>query len=177
MGLSSNRENRGNRVDAQKTKAREDLINFKRFKLKRDLFLIHGWGDEANVCWTRPYTEAGKKRAKGWKYTFKDWAEDKIINHKKKVHYLKLVKNEEHIDITTDRWGKLHVALYKNNEYDATYFYVSFFDFAELLKDKIIERRETSEIDVLCHSMGGLDAITAIALDPAYSGTCPHQFR
>jgi len=118
------------------------------FELKRDLYLVHGWGDEANVRWTYPYTETGKDRNKDWKYTFFDWAQEKILNHNERVHYVKLVSNESDVTISCDRWGKLQTILYKNEQYDKTYYFVNFFQFAELLKEKIDESKKTPQIDV-----------------------------
>jgi hypothetical protein len=141
------------------------LSNMPRFKLRRDLYLVHGWGDEANVCWTYPYTETGKNRNENWKYTFQEWAQEKISNHDDRVHYVKLVKNENDVKISRDRFGKVQVKL-KNEVYDKSYYYVSFFQFAELLKEKIEATRKTKQIDVACHSMGGLDTVTAIGVDP-----------
>ena len=87
----------GSIVRKEKKDARDTLKSLQPFELKRDLYLVHGWGDEANVCWTYPYIETGSDRDKNWKYTFLDWAKEKILNHNERVHYLKLVKNEDDV--------------------------------------------------------------------------------
>lgn len=161
-----NEEGKGKIVRKEKTDARDKLESLQPFELKRDLYLVHGWGDEANVCWTYPYTETGKDRNKNWKYTFLDWAEEKILNRKERVHYVKLVKNEDDVTVSCDRWGKLQTILCKNEQKDKTYYYVNFFQFAELLKEKINESKQTAQIDMLCHSMGGLDTVVAIGVNP-----------
>ena len=156
----------GKIVRKEKEAARDKLKSMQPFELKRDLYLIHGWGDEANVCWTYPYTETGKDRVDGWGYTFCDWAEKKILNRKERVHYVKLVKNEDDVTVSYDRWGRTEVILQKNEQCDKTYYFVNFFQFAELLKEKINESKQTSQIDLVCHSMGGLDAVAAIGINP-----------
>jgi hypothetical protein len=159
-------EDKGKIVRKEKKDARDKLESLQPFELKRDLYLVHGWGDEANVCWTYPYVETGKDRDKNWKYTFLDWAEEKIRNHKERVHYVKLVKNGDDVTVSCDRWGKLQAILCKNEQKDKTYYYVNFFQFAELLKDKISEGKHTAQIDVVCHSMGGLDTVAAVGVNP-----------
>lgn len=160
-------EDSGKKVRKEKESARERLEVIKPFKIERDLFVVHGWGDEANVCWTYPYTEQEGDCPLGWKYSFKEWAEEKILNHKERVHFVKLVKDEGNAQILFDRKKNVkEVTLGKDGIYDKTYFYVSFFQFAELLKEKIKEKKKTSKIDVLCHSMGGLDIVAAVAIDP-----------
>ncbi len=145
--------------------AREELENMSPFELKNDLFLVHGWGDPANVGWTYPYSETGDDRAEGQKDTFDDWAKDKILNRAERVHYVKLVEDESKLNTYCDRFGKLNTDLRKDGDYDKTYYYENFFQFAELLKTKIDEERTTKKVNLLCHSMGGLDAVAAIAVD------------
>ena len=171
MSKSAKKTERNKMVKAQKREARDKLKAIKPFKLKRDLFLVHGWGDEYNVCWTYPYTEQGKARSKGWKYTFKEWAEEKIINHKERVHYLKLVRDESKVKPVIKHGNIEKVVLGKKGNFDETFFYLSFFEFAELLKDKVNKKRQTRKIDVLSHSMGGLDTVTAIAINPGDDAT------
>ena len=156
----------GTIVRGEKEAARDKLKSMQPFKLSRDLYLVHGWGDEANVCWMYSYMETGKDRDKNWKYTFLDWAQEKILNHNERVHYIKLVDNEDDVDVSYDKWGKIQAILHKNEQYDKTYYFVNFFQFAELLKEKIDESKKTPQIDVLCHSMGGLDTVAAIGINP-----------
>lgn len=149
------------KVRKEKRQAREALRQFPKFELKRDVFFIHGWGDEANVCWTHPYTETGKNRRRDWYYTIKEWLDDKVVKRHERVHYVRLLKNESNAKITYDRRGKVHIDI----DDDESFYFESFFEFAELLKDKVESQGITDRVDIVCHSMGGLDAVTAIAVD------------
>ena len=62
-------------LSLKRTEARLKLKEFNedKIKLKRDVFFVPGWTDQACICWTEPYTEAGIDRRKGWEYTIKDW--------------------------------------------------------------------------------------------------------
>lgn len=149
------------------SEARNALIKLKPFKLKRDVFFVHGWSDEANVGWTYPYVETSDEdRNPNWKYSIKDWIDEKVIN-KERAHYIKLVKDEQKIKIERDKRGKISVDI----DGDETYYYESFFEFAELLKEKVESVRTTDEIDLVGHSMGGLDAVAAIAVDKKQDST------
>lgn len=155
---------RGTNIDFNKNQFTQALEDLEPFELERDVFFVHGWGDESNVCWTEPYTEMGDERDKNWAYTIKEWIEDKgkITNACEKVHYIKLMEDEKNAIIKRDKYGRVEsVDITK----DSTSNYENFFQFAELLKEKIDKIRQTDEIDIVCHSMGGLDAVTAIAVD------------
>jgi len=86
-----------------------------------------------------------------------------IINKNDMVHYVKLLRDEEKAKITRDRFNQVTIDIGD----DETYYYENFFQFADLLKYKINCNRatETEEIDLVCHSMGGLDSVAAIAID------------
>lgn len=144
-----------------KTKARLELRKFanKRIKLKRDVFFVPGWTDEGCMCWTEPYTEGGIDRRQGWEYTVKDW--EYIIENPEKMHYLKLVDNEDTIQIIRNKKGKVQKVEFKT---DSTENYANFFQFAELIKRKI-QSTGAREFDLIGHSMGGLDIISAAVLD------------
>ena len=142
-------------------KERIELRSFQKFNLKRDLFFVHGWSDEANACWTYPYTETGEDRDPNWEYTIKDWADKLVINKDEKVHYIKLLRDEKCAVISYDKKGTVQLDIGK----DETYYYKNFFQFADLLKYKISIQKTTPEIDIVCHSMGGLDSVAAIAVD------------
>ena len=72
------------------------------------------------------------------------------------------MEDEKNAIIKRDKYGRVESVDIKK---DATYNYENFFQFAELLKEKINKIRQTDEIDIVCHSMGGLDAVAAIAVD------------
>ncbi len=54
-------------LSLKKTKARIKLRTFAKhkIKLKRDIFFVPGWTDQACICWTEPYMESGIDRRKG----------------------------------------------------------------------------------------------------------------
>jgi len=147
-------------VRKEKKRAREELGKFKPFDLSRGVFFVHGWGDEANICWTESYTEVGKNKDPRWDYTIKDWLSEKVTNHEK-LHFLKLVEDEKKIRIYKGRRQHTKIDIYG----DRSYYYICFYQFAELLKKKIAEVSPKGSYDLVCHSMGGLDAVAAIALD------------
>ncbi|MGD0336206.1 MAG: alpha/beta hydrolase [Candidatus Omnitrophota bacterium] len=148
-------------ISLKKTEARTELKKFKdnKISLKRDVFFVPGWTDQACICWTEPYMESGVDRRAGWEYTIKDW--EYIVENSEKMHYLQLVENDKAINITRDNQGKI-----KNITFDSdlTYDYTSFFQFAELIKSKI-RATGVNEFDLVGHSMGGLDIISAVALN------------
>lgn len=151
-------------VRDEKRRAREALRNMKPFKLERDVFFVHGWGDEACICWKEPYMETGDNYVPGWGYTVKEWIDDKKlskIENKEKVHYLSLMGDESKVRMWRNTRGKLKIDI----DRDISYYFKNFFQFAELLKEKIRETK-VKEFDVVVHSMGGLDAVTAIAINP-----------
>ena len=154
------------KVKAEKEEDRATLRKFPKFALKRDLFFIHGWSDEDNVCWTCSYDEIGKDAAPDWEYTIKDWIDKLITNKDERVHYVKLVYAEENIKHRYE-WGQIKLDI----ETDETFEYENFFQFAELLKYKITLSRSTEQIDLICHSMGGLDSVAAIAADKEQDAT------
>jgi len=148
------------KVHAEKEAARGALLKFPRFNLKRRVFFIHGWSDEANVCWTHPYTDQD---------TIKDWVDKLIINKDDMVHYIRLLRDESKAKISYDRFNSVIVDI----DDDETYYYENFFQFADLLKYKINCNRssDAEEVDLVCHSMGGLDSVVAIAIDKAIDTT------
>jgi len=145
-------------LSLKKTEARNRLRKFK-IILKRDVFFVPGWTDQACICWTEPYMESGIDRRKGWEYTVKDW--EYILENPEKMHYLQLVENDNALNITRNKEGKIKKVEFKS---DPTYKYTNFFQFAELIKSKI-RATGAKEFDLVGHSMGGLDAISAVALD------------
>ena len=154
-------------ISLQKTEARTKLRALKKSKiiLKRDVFFVPGWTDQACLCWTEPYTESGEDRLPDWEYTVKDW--EYIVGNPEKIHYIQLTKNKNAITITRDNRGKIKKVEFKS---DPSYKYICFFEFAELLKNKIraeMRKKDIKEIDLIGHSMGGLDIISAVTLDPA----------
>jgi triacylglycerol esterase/lipase EstA (alpha/beta hydrolase family) len=82
------------------------------------------------------------------------------------VHYIKLVYDENNIKHKYE-WGQIKLDI----EADETFEFENFFQFAELLKYKISLSRSTEQIDLICHSMGGLDSVAAIAVDKGQDAT------
>lgn len=161
--MSESAETKGQEVGLEKLNARKELLEMEPFNLKRDVFFVHGWGDEACICWTDPYMETGANFVQGWGYTVKEWVEDKKlgrIKNKEKVHYVSLMGDEAKAKRWRDKTGKFKIDIDK----DLSYFYENFFQFAELLKEKIRETK-AEEFDIVAHSMGGLDSIALIAVD------------
>jgi len=145
-------------LSLKKTEAREKLRKLK-INLKRDVFFVPGWADQACICWTEPYMESGVDRRKGWEYTVKDW--EYILENPERMHYLQLVENDNSINIIRNKEGKIKKVEFNS---DPTYSYTNFFQFAELVKNKI-RATGVKEFDLVGHSMGGLDIISAVALD------------
>jgi cephalosporin-C deacetylase-like acetyl esterase len=130
--IDDGRDELQEKVHEEKEIARNALLKFQPFSLKRKVFFIHGWGDQENVCWTLPYTDQD---------TIKNWVDKLVINKDEMVYYIKL-------------------------DDDETYYYENFFQFANLLRYKINSNRTGEEaIDLICHSMGGLDSVALIAVD------------
>lgn len=154
------------KISNEKTETRRKLRVYKdkRIRLKRDVFFIPGWTDQACICWTEPYTESGIDRRRGWEYTIKDW--EYIVENPEKMHYLNLVKDDNAIQIIRNKKGKIRKVKFNS---DPTYGYTNFFQFAELVKSKI-RQSGAKEYDLIGHSMGGLDAISATVLDPDSDG-------
>ena len=154
-------------LSLSKTRARTSLRKMMPLKLEYDVFFIPGWTDQGCLAWIEPYTEGGTSRRLGWEYTIRDWAE-KILDapSQQKIHFVKLLKNEEYFHIerfqSGPREGKVRFC---NWEQDETYSYENFFQFAELLKETIRASRCT-RFDLVGHSMGGLDIAAALTLDP-----------
>lgn len=148
-------------LSLKKTEVRQNLRKFKdkKIKLKRDVFFVLGWTDQACICWTEPYMESGVDRRAGWEYTVKDW--EYILENPERMHYLQLVENDNAIKIIRNKEGKIKKVEFN---YDPTYSYANFFQFAELVKSKI-RATDVKEFDLVGHSMGGLDIISAVALD------------
>ena len=103
--------------------------------------------------------ESGVDKRMGWEYTVKDW--EYIFENPEKLHYLRLMENDQAINITRDNQGKIKNITFDS---DSTYDYTNFFQFAELIKTKI-RATGVNEVDLVGHSMGGLDIISAVALD------------
>ncbi|MDD5109415.1 MAG: hypothetical protein PHC29_07980 [Candidatus Omnitrophica bacterium] len=148
-------------LSLKKTEVRNKLRKFKdnKIRLERDVFFVPGWTDQANICWTEPYMESGIDRRAGWEYTVKDW--ECIVENPEKMHYLQLVEDENAINIIRNKEGKVKKVEFKS---DPSYGYSNFFQFAELVKNKI-RASGAKEFDLVGHSMGGLDIISAVALD------------
>lgn len=149
-----------------KTEARKELREFgdKKITLEMDIFFVPGWTDEGCVCWTEPCIEPGEDKLAGLEYTVRDW--EYIIENPQRMHYIRLVRKEKSINIIRDRKGKIKKVEFKS---DPSYNYTNFFQFAELIKSKIRETMKKSNaagIDLVGHSMGGLDIIAAITLEP-----------
>lgn len=149
-------------LSLKKTEYRNKLKAYKnnKIRLKRDVFFIPGWTDQACICWIEPYTESGIDRRAGWEYTVKDW--EYIIENPEKIHYLQLVENNDSINIIRNRQRKVKKVEFKSD--DQSYSYTNFFQFAELIKNKI-RATGAREFDLVGHSMGGLDIISAVVLD------------
>lgn len=145
-------------LSLKKTECRNKLRQLK-IKLKRDIFFVAGWTDQACLSWTEPYMESGVDRRMGWEYTVKDW--EHIVENPEKMHYLKLVENVNAINIVKNKDGKIKKVEFKS---DPSYYYTNFFQFAELIKSKI-RATGVKEFDLVGHSMGGLDIISASVLD------------
>lgn len=145
-------------LSLKKTAVRNKLRKIK-IRLKRDIFFVPGWTDQACICWTEPYIESGTDRRKGWEYTIKDW--EYIVENPEKMHYLQLVENDHSINIIRNKQGKIKKVEFR---LDPSYEYTNFFQFAELVKSKI-RTTGVKEFDLVGHSMGGLDIISAVALD------------
>jgi len=145
-------------LSLKKTECRNKLRQLK-IKLERDIFFVAGWTDQACLSWTEPYMESGVDRRTGWEYTIKDW--EHIVENPEKMHYIKLVENDSAINIVKNKDGKVRKVEFTS---DSSYRYTNFFQFAELVKSKI---RETGakEFDLVGHSMGGLDIISAVTMD------------
>jgi hypothetical protein len=103
--------------------------------------------------------ESGVDRRKGWEYTVKDW--EYILENPERMHYLQLVENDNSINITRNKEGKIKKVEFNS---DPTYSYTNFFQFAERVKNKI-RATGVNEFDLVGHSMGGLDIISAVAPD------------
>lgn len=153
-------------LSLMKTEARNQLRKMAPLRLKRPVFLVSGWTDQACLCWTEPYTEGGGARRLGWEYTIQDWA-GKIVDPADhgKVVFIKNVEDENNLQIkrfiSGPRKGKIRAATWGG---DATGKYENFFQFSELLKSKI-RATGSGEYDLIGHSMGGLDIIAAVLLD------------
>ncbi len=149
-----------------KTEARNQLRKMVPLRLKRPVFLVPGWTDQACFCWTEPYTEGGVARRPGWEYTIQDWVE-KIVDpaDHDKVVFIKNVEDEKNLQVkrftSGPRKGKVRTAAWIG---DATGEYENFFQFSELLKSKI-RAAGAGEYDLIGHSMGGLDIISAVVLE------------
>src|SRR3989339_1095505 len=142
-------------LSRKKSELRDKLRYFEKNKilLKRDIFFVPGWTDQACLCWTEPPTESGKDRRKGWEYTMQDW--EYIVKNPERMHYLQLVENDNALAITRDeRSGKIKKVEFAS---DPSYNYTNFFQFAELIKTKIreeLKKTNSTEFDLVGHSMG-----------------------
>ena len=106
----------------------EELAKNK-LELKRPVFFIPGWTDEACVCWMTPYLKRGT--------CIKEWA-PKILRNPELVNYISFSAKESE-------------------------GCKSFFDFGDILKEKIWDKiSRKTDFDLVGHSMGGLDAVAAI---------------
>ena len=153
-------------ISLSKTAARIALRKMAPIKLNRDVFFVPGWTDQACLSWIEPYTEGGISQRPGWEYTMQDWVE-KVVDKpsQDKVHFVKLLKKEETLTIERFQAG-LRQGQVKccNWDKDESYSYENFFQFAELLKEKV-KAVGVDEYDLVGHSMGGLDIISATIFD------------
>ena len=153
-------------ISLQKTDARAQLKKLAPLHLARPVFFVPGWSDQACLCWTEPYTEAGIDRRAGWEYTIQDWVEEVVDPADRlKVYYVKLVEDDKNLLIERfsrgTNQGKIQSVDWSR---DPSAQYENFFKFAELLKRKIRDVG-AADYDLIGHSMGGLDIIAATLLD------------
>ncbi len=153
-------------ISLRKTEAREQLRKLAPLHLNRPVFFVPGWTDQGCLCWTEPYVEGGGDRRAGWEYTIQDWVESVVEPEDRvQVHFVKLVEEENNLTIerysSGPRLGKIRSVPW---DHDPSARYENFFQFAELLKQKI-RQMGTADYDLIGHSMGGLDMIAATVLD------------
>jgi len=124
---------------AEKDSAVQQLRSFEmKLALKRDVCFVPGWAGEDGQCWMEPYDGALKGHA-----AMRWWMERLVSSAgQQRVHFLTFSREESQAR-------------------------ASFLEFAGLLKDKIHEVvGAKAPVDLVCHSMGSLDAIAAIAQPP-----------
>lgn len=108
--------------------------------LSRPVFFVPGWAGETGDCWTEPYANSPKRHAPA-----KTWIERIVpaADRKTMVRYLSFTLAESRTC-------------------------QSFLDFGPILKAKIRAAVAAGNpIDLVCHSMGSLDAIAAVTQPPA----------
>ena len=104
--------------------------------LKRHVFFIPGWAGDEGYCWTRPYDRVPKGHGPA------------------RVWFNRIVRNH-------DRMTFLRFSLKASRSCE------NFFDFAQILKGKIRRVvRDNQPIDLIGHSMGGLDIMAALTHGP-----------
>ena len=107
--------------------------------LQRPVVFVPGWAGEDGVCWMRPYDGLLKNHG-----PIKAWIERCVR--------------------VPDRDDWVHFVTFTQDESKACR---SFLDFAPLLKARVRAAVGTSHpLDLVCHSMGSLDAIAAITQAP-----------
>ena len=123
--------------EAEKRRALEELdtLAAQGLTLARHVFFIPGWDGEEGQCWTSPYPKLLKGHA-----PVKSWL-TRIVRNPARVTFI----------------SYLTFTMKESKACE------DFFEFAELLKGKIRQVIEPGEpMDLVGHSMGGLDAIAAI---------------
>jgi len=123
----------------EKAIALQQLRGFEtKLTLKRDLFFVPGWAGEDGQCWMEPYDGVLKGHA-----AMRWWMERLVPStDQKRLHFLTFSREESQPR-------------------------ASFLEFAGLLKQKIHDAVASSKpVDLVCHSMGSLDAMAAITQPP-----------
>ena len=125
---------------AEKNLALQQLRAFetKPLALKRDVFFVPGWAGEDGQCWMEPYDGVLQGHA-----AMRWWMERLVPSvGQPRVHFLTFSREDSEPC-------------------------PSFLEFAQVLKRKIRDVIALSQpMDVVCHSMGSLDAIAAITQPP-----------
>lgn len=123
--------------ERQKQRALEKLNSLagKGVSLNRQVFFVPGWTGEEGKAWKEPYPKLLKGHG-----PIKNWI-DRIVRNPDRVTYV------SYLDFSVE-------------ESKAS---ASFLDFGELLKKKVRSKLASDEpIDLIGHSMGGLDIVAAI---------------
>ena len=134
------REAEASRQAAKRQALRElEALEVQQLHLSRPVLFVPGWAGEEGMCWMAPYDGllTGHAPAKAWV--------ERIVSQADRRQFV--------------RFLTFSLAESKASE--------SFLEFATLLKAKIRAAVPSgSPIDLVCHSMGSLDAIAAITQPP-----------